>query len=210
MDGIIVLNSETPSVQYLTSVDPRLAEIISMVGAITYIPYEDPYEFLLSQIVSQMLSKKVAEKLFDKLSDLCEGVITPQSVYNLSSEQIKSVGLSKQKVGYIKCLTETVINRGIDFSELPLLSDAEIIERLKTIRGIGNWSAKMYLIFVLNRQDVLPYEDGAFLQSYKWAYKTQAPSIEEIQLSCKKWSPYSSIAARYLYRALDTGLTKIQ
>ena len=66
----------------------------------------------------------------------------------------------------------------------------------------------MYLIFVLDRQDILPYEDAAFIQSYEWMYKTKDKSMESITRKCKKWKPYSSIAARYLYRALDMGLTK--
>lgn len=76
------------------------------------------------------------------------------------------------------------------------------------MRSIGLWTAKMYLIFVLNRQNVLPVEDVAFLQSYKWMYKTDDISKNSVMKKCKKWSPYSSIAARYLYRALDIGLTK--
>lgn len=88
------------------------------------------------------------------------------------------------------------------------MSDQEIIRELTSIKGIGIWTAKMYLIFVLDRPNVLPYEDGAFLQAYRWAYKTDNLSPDAIKKKCKKWSPYSSIAARYLYRALDTGLTK--
>nr|DAO73628.1 MAG TPA: 3-methyladenine DNA glycosylase [Caudoviricetes sp.] len=68
----------------------------------------------------------------------------------------------------------------------------------------------MYLIFCLNRQDILPYEDVAFLQGYRWAYKTDDCSPSSIQKRCKKWKPYSSIASRYMYRALDTGLTKME
>lgn len=76
------------------------------------------------------------------------------------------------------------------------------------LHGIGKWTAKMYLIFVLDRQEILPYEDIAFLQSYEWLYKTKDRSKKSIEKKCKKWKPYSSIASRYLYKALDTGLTK--
>ncbi|MCC8014242.1 MAG: hypothetical protein LIO87_03520 [Eubacterium sp.] len=76
------------------------------------------------------------------------------------------------------------------------------------ILGIGKWTAKMYLIFVLDCPDVLPVEDAAFLQAYKWLYKTEDCSEKSVYKKCKKWKPYSSIAARYLYRALDMGYTK--
>ena len=101
-----------------------------------------------------------------------------------------------------------MLNEKLILSELQNLSNDEVIKKLTSLRGIGLWTAKMYLIFVLNRQNVLPVEDVAFLQSYKWMYKTDDISKNSVIKNCKKWSPYSSIAARYLYRALDTGLTK--
>ena len=82
------------------------------------------------------------------------------------------------------------------------------MSKLMSIKGIGSWSAKMYLIFVLDRQDVLPYEDVAFLQSYGWLYKTSDYSKIAVEKKCNRWKPYSSIAARYMYRALDMGMTK--
>ena len=88
--------------------------------------------------------------------------------------------------------------------------DEEVIKELTSIRGIGKWTAKMYLLFVLDRQDILPIEDGAFLQSYKCLYKKDDISKISIGKKCKKWKPYSSVAARYLYRALDIGMTKLE
>ena len=88
------------------------------------------------------------------------------------------------------------------------MDDPDVIKMLTSIKGIGNWSAKMYLIFALNRQDILPFEDMAFLQTYQWMYKTSDCKPASVSAKCKKWRPYSSIAARYMYRALDMGLTK--
>jgi 3-methyladenine DNA glycosylase/8-oxoguanine DNA glycosylase len=94
------------------------------------------------------------------------------------------------------------------FDDLARQSDGEIMKHLTSLRGIGSWSAKMYLIFVLNRLDILPYEDGAFLQAYKWLYDTEDVKPASIIYQCKPWKPYSSLAARYLYRALDAGMVK--
>lgn len=88
------------------------------------------------------------------------------------------------------------------------MNDADVMKNLTSLKGIGNWTAKMYLIFVLDRPDILPTEDVAFLQAYEWLYKTKDRSKESVEKRCKKWKPYSSVAARYLYRALDNGLTK--
>ncbi|UZT81512.1 DNA-3-methyladenine glycosylase family protein [Caproicibacterium sp. BJN0003] len=210
MSEIITLDMNTPSVQYLCKKDRRLAKVISMVGRITYSPHDDEniYSFLVHEIIEQMLSIKAGDKIYKRLEDLCNGNVTPESISKLSDEEIRSAGTSKAKVTYIRSLTNAVSNNDIDFLELQKLSDTEIIKKLTAIRGIGNWSAKMYLIFVLNRQDVLPFEDGAFLQSYRWMYKTEDCSAKAVSYKCKKWRPYSSIAARYLYRALDMGFTK--
>jgi DNA-3-methyladenine glycosylase II len=105
-------------------------------------------------------------------------------------------------------LTNKVISGEFSFKDLEALDDIDVIKILTSLPGIGNWSAKMYLIFVLNRMNVLPFEDGAFLQSYKWLYNTSDIDISSIQKKCKKWSPYSSLAARYLYRFLDDGFTQ--
>ena len=96
----------------------------------------------------------------------------------------------------------------LDFSAFPNMSDEKVLKELTRLRGIGTWSAKMYLIFTLDRKDVLPYEDVAFLQPYSWLYKTDDLKPASIIKRCKKWKPYSSIAARYFYYALDMGLTK--
>lgn len=208
MPNVVTLNIDTPSVQYLCQKDKRLAKVISMVGEITYLPHDDGYSFLVHEIIEQMLSIKAGAKIYGRLLELCHGCITPECISALSDEKIKSIGTANAKVGYIKGLTSAVLAKEIDLSTLPTLSDADVIKQLTGLRGIGNWTAKMYLIFVLDRQNVLPYEDAAFLQSYKWIYKIDSLSKAVIEKKCKKWSPYTSIAARYLYRALDMGLTK--
>lgn len=155
-----------------------------------------------------MLSIKAGKKIYSRLGELCGGEIKPESIGSLSSDEIRSIGTSSSKADYIIRLADAVIDGSLDFERFPFLSDTEVIKELLGFKGIGTWTAKMYLIFVLDRQDVLPYEDVAFLQGYKWAYKTNDVSSESIEKKCKKWKPYSSIAARYLYRALDEGLTK--
>ena len=155
-----------------------------------------------------MLSIKAGAVIYGRLEKLCDGKITPTSISVLSDEQIKSIGTSKLKVSYIRNLTAAVINGSLVYEELIEMDDASAIKKLTTIKGIGNWSAKMYLLFVLNRQDILPVEDAAFLQSYKWLYETEDCSPASVIAKCKKWKPYSSIAARYMYHSLDMGLTK--
>lgn len=208
MQDLITLDMNTSSVQYLCKKDKRLAKVISMVGTITYTPYTDSYPFLVHEIIEQMLSIKAGQKIYARLKDLCNGDITPDIVASLSDEEIRSIGTSKSKVSYIRNITNAIVSRELDLGNLAQQTDVEVTDALTKIRGIGNWTAKMYLIFVLNRSDILPWEDGAFLQSYRWMYKTDDCSPKSVEQKCRKWKPYSSIAARFLYRALDAGLTK--
>lgn len=209
MSKIITLNMDTPSVQYLCQKDKRLAKVISMVGPITYSPYEnDPYRFLIHEIIEQMLSVKVGQKIFSRLEELCAGNINPDNILALTDEQIRSTGTSNAKVEYIRNLTNALESGTLSFDNLSVMSDKDVIQEMTKIRGIGTWTAKMYLMFVLDRPDILPVEDGAFLQGYRWAYKTADCKPVSVAKKCKKWKPYSSIASRFFYRALDMGLTK--
>lgn len=209
MPHIITLNEDSPEIQYLCNKDKRLAKVISMVGPITYETHsESPYSFLVHEIIEQMLSIKAGAKIYGRLEALCEGNITPENVTALPDEKLKSIGTSDAKVSYIKGLTDAVLSSKIDLAKLEHLDDNAVTKELTQLKGIGNWTAKMFLIFVLNRQDILPFEDVAFLQGYAWAYKTNDFSPSSVKSKCKKWKPYSSIAARYMYRALDAGLTR--
>ncbi len=205
----IYLDFNSPSIKYLCSRDKRLAKVISMVGPISYCPHDsEPYAFLVHEIIEQMLSIKAGAKIYNRLVDLCNGSITPTTIHQLTDEQIKSIGTASSKVSYIRSLTTAIINGDLNLNVLEKSTDSEVYKTLTSLKGIGSWTAKMYLIFVLDRQDILPFEDVAFLQSYMWMYKTSDCTKNSVLKRCKKWSPYSSIAARYLYRALDLGLTK--
>lgn len=208
MAAIITLDRSSPGVKYLCDKDKRLAKAISMVGPINYCPYDDEYAFLIHEIIEQMLSIKAGQKIYARLEQLCNGRITPQTVSELSDEAIRSTGTSNAKVLYIRNITNAVISGKLCFDDLKKLPDEVILKKMTSLRGIGTWTAKMYLIFVLDRQDVLPFEDGAFLQSYRWLYRTTDCTAASVKKKCAKWKPYSSIAARYLYDILDLGMTK--
>lgn len=211
MGEIIILDNNSPEIQYLCKKDKRLAKVISMVGPITYETHgEDPYEFLIHEVIEQMLSLKAGNKIFSRLVDLCDGKITPSKVNKLSDNQIKSIGTANSKVSFIRSITNAVLNGELDFKSLKEMNDSDAFKYLTSFKGIGKWTANMYLIFVLNRMDILPTNDAAFLQSYEWLYKATDRSDISIRKKWKKWKPYSSIASRYLYRALNLGLTKEQ
>lgn len=208
--SLITLDETSPSIQHLCKKDKRLSKVIDAIGSLTYEPYEeDPYAFLVHEIIEQMLSIKAGARIYQRLVDLCNGDLSPNNVNKLSFDEIKSIGTATSKVKFIQSLTFAVLNNEINFLSLSILPDNEVYKELTKLPGIGNWTANMYLIFVLNRQDILPYDDAAFLQAYKWLYNARKLDKRTIIKKCKCWKPYSSIAARYLYKALDTGITKI-
>lgn len=210
MSRTVILDSQHPAVQYLCKKDKRMAKVIKMVGPISYTPFreEEMYSFLVHEIIEQMLSIKAGRRIYGRLEDLCDGSVTPEKVSRLSDVELRGIGTSASKVTYIRSVTDAILRGNLDFKELRKMSDQEVIKQLTSVRGIGNWTSKMFLIFVLDRPDILPVEDGAFLQTYRWLYKTTDCSKKAVVKKCRKWKPYSSAAARFFYRALDMGLTK--
>ncbi len=205
-----ILNSYSDvnsKIAYLYDADLKLSKVIDKIGIITIHYHNDPFTFLVHEIIGQMLSSSVARIITERLSSLCE--INPNNLLQIEYSKLREIGISKGKVESILQLSKKVESGELSFESLEEASDEEVLKILTSFKGIGNWTAKMYLLFYLQRDDVLPFEDGAFLQAYRWLYNTKITKPESIARRCKKWKPYSSIAARYMYRALDTGLTKI-
>ncbi len=133
---------------------------------------DSSYSFLIHEIIEQTLSVKAGQKIYARFEELCCGEVKPNRVSQLPIDEIREAGMSKSKARSILALTSAIIDRSIDLDSLCKMSGKEVIKQLTSIHGIGNWTAKMYLLFVLGRPDVLPYEDGTFLQTYRWLYKS--------------------------------------
>lgn len=196
-------------INYLKRSDDRLAKVIDYFGTLRIDSREtDSFGFLTREIVGQMISARVKKVIFARLLNLCDYNLTPENISIISVDNLRQIGLSSSKARFIKNLAEIILKNNFDFESLKFLNDEEILLKLKQIDGVGNWTAKMYLIFFLQRENVLPFEDGAFIQSYKWLYNKSDISPRSIIKTCSPWKPYSSLAARYLYMVLDNGLTK--
>lgn len=202
-----VLTRENPAVRYLCERDERLSRLVAVVGSVECRPpSESPFAFLVHEITEQMLSVKAAERIFSRISSLCPAGLTPDALSGVSAEQLRSCGVSSRKATAILSLADSVRTGQLDLASLEAMSDEGVMSKLTSLRGIGNWTAKMYLIFVLDREDVLPFEDGAFLQAYRWLYQSSDCSRRAVEATCTPWKPHSSTAARFLYHALDAGL----
>ena len=208
LNVVVCLNRQSPAIRHLCGSDDALRKLILHIGDITYYLNYDSLKFLVDTIIGQMLSNKVADVLSNRLLNLCDGDITIDSLEQLSIADFRGIGLSTRKAEYIQGLIEHVKNHPGYFDKLQNKVDKDVLHELIKLRGIGSWSAKMFLIFVLDRPDILPYEDGAFLQAFNWLYPSSKLTKDSIIMICERWRPYSSIASRYLYIALDSGLTK--
>ena len=196
----------SPEIIHLCASDPRLAAVIKALGPLHCEPVCDPFSFVVQTIVGQMLSVRVADVISARLDGLCGGSATPGSIVALSAEALTGAGLSRAKAAAVRVLAETVIQDPHFFDRLETLTDDAVQKELTSLRGIGNWTAKMYLLFVLQRPDVLPFEDGALQQAFRWLYNTADAGRATIESQAHAWRPYASLASRYLYNALDGGL----
>lgn len=192
------------AVLHLKKCDPVLCAIIERVG-----PYRmqyGPAEFasLAESIVYQQLNGRAAATIFDRFAALAGDPLTPAGILKLSDEQLRSVGLSKQKSAYLKDLAAKTAAGVLDFSRLHELADDEVIKHLTQVKGIGVWTAHMFLMFSLRRPDVLPTGDYGVQMAMKKHYKKRKlPKAKDMEKIAKAWAPYRSVACWYLWRSLD-------
>ena len=167
--------------------------------------YREPtFEMLARAIVFQQLSTKAARTIYGRLEEAAGGQLTPQAIQNLSVGEMRRAGLSRQKLGYIRDLAEHAISGKVDFARLPDMSDEEVIASLTDIKGVGVWTAHMFLIFSLRRPNVLPTGDLGVRMAIQRAYrKRKPPTPKQVEQIARTWHPYCSFAAWYLWRSLE-------
>lgn len=186
-----------------------MGEIISAVGPCTLRPRRDHFVLLCKSIYSQQISSAVATVLFGRFREHFPlKRPTPARVLSLlttgTEAQLKGCGLSRQKKAYLIDLSRHFLSNAIPNHRLSRLTDDQIIEALTAVKGIGRWTAEMFLIFVLNRPDVLPVDDLGLQRAAKSAYRLKhSPSPKELLKLGEKWRPYRTIASWYLWRAAD-------
>ena len=171
------------------------------------VQHDDPFRALTRAIVGQQLSTKAAATIWRRFAEKCGGPgarLTPAAVARVSDADLRAVGLSGQKLGYIRDLCTRVMNRSLDLRSLDSMSDDEVITALTAVKGVGRWTAEMFLIFRLQRPDVLPLGDLGILKAVQRAYGLRAvPSPQRLTRLGENWRPYRSVACWYLWASLD-------
>jgi DNA-3-methyladenine glycosylase II len=192
------------AVNHLKKCDPVLRAIIERVGPfrMEYGPAE--FHSLAEAIVYQQLNGRAAVTIFNRFAALAGEPLTPAGILKLTDEQLRSVGLSKQKSAYLKDLAAKTASGQLDFARLPELSDEEVIEHLTQVKGIGVWTAHMFLMFSLRRPNVLPTGDYGVQMAVKKHYKKRKlPKPKDMEKIARAWEPYRSVACWYMWRSLD-------
>ena len=203
-------DSDAGAVEHLRKADDTLAELIDRLGPLDEEERRrgrpaDAYGALLRSIVGQQLSTKAARSIYGRVTELFGGrTPTPEELLAADPEQVRGAGLSRPKVAYMRSLAEHVVSGELELDRLDERSDERIVEELTAVKGLGQWTADMFLIFHLRRPDVLPVGDLGIRRAVERAYGLPGiPAPEEVEMLGERWRPYRSLASLYLWRSLN-------
>jgi DNA-3-methyladenine glycosylase II len=193
--------------KYLAVADPVLVPIIKSAGLATLTAHKNYYGALVNSIISQQLSLKAADAIEKRFLALFDGKFpTPQQIQTVSADKLRAIGFSYMKANYVHDLARHIINGKLKFEKFDKLSNHEIIAELTDVKGIGEWTAHMFLMFCMGRLDVLPVGDLGIRNGVTKLYglKKAATPEKVIQIAKKnKWAPYQSVASWYIWHSLD-------
>lgn len=191
----------------LSKSDPVIAALIARFGPCTITPHTNYYSQLLRSIIGQQLSVKAAATIYGRFLELFNSDLpTPEQILAIDNEKMRAVGCSYAKINYIKDLAQHIIDGRLDLDHIATLPNDVVIEQLVAVKGIGEWSAHMFMMFSLGRLDILPTGDlgvrKGMMQEYGLAELPKPVEMHKIALE-NGWTPYQSIASWYLWESLD-------
>lgn len=192
-------------IKHFQTVDPVLAGVLSHMEFPEVTPHDDHFQELCDVIISQQLSSKAAATIFARFENLFpKKNITPEKLLKLSDAEIRAVGTSGSKTVFLKNLARAVVEKEIILEDLPRMTNEEIIAALTKLKGIGPWSADMFLMFSLGREDVFSYGDLGLRRAIQKLYNFKSePTQKQVEKLSGRWSPYRTYAARILWKSLE-------
>lgn len=188
----------------VADIDPVVAGLVEAAGPIRYRPRDPdgPFGALVRAIVFQQLAGRAAAAIHGRVRALVPGPLTPEALSAVPDADLRSAGLSAAKLASLRDLSVKVLDGTVTLNSRTRRSDDEVIERLVTVRGIGRWTAEMFLLFELRRLDVWPVDDLGVRQGYGLAWGIEAPTPRQLQPLGDRFRPYRSIVARYCWEAV--------
>jgi DNA-3-methyladenine glycosylase II len=192
--------------RHLMKADPKLSLIIRRVGPcdLHSVAPKDPFDALCMSIASQQLSTKAAATIYGRFADLFPNrKPAPERVMTLTDDEIRACGFSRPKVTFIKDLASHVLDGRLDLKGLKKHADDDVMQQLVAVKGIGRWTAEIFLMFRLGRPDILPADDLGLMNAVQRAYKLRArPDAKKLRRMGEAWRPYRSVASWYLWQSL--------
>ena len=181
--------------------DPVMARLIDEHGPVTVEPAEEPFRRLCVSIVNQLVSTAAAETIRERAFAVLDDEVTPERVLATDPADLRAAGLSESKVDYLRSAARAFQERDLRPAELSELSDEAVVERLTEIRGVGEWTARMYLLFVLERPDILPLGDLAVRRGIENLYADDGEELTRAEMReiAEAWRPHRSVATRYIW-----------
>ena len=199
---------DNEKVKYLISTDEKLGKLIRYINKTELIIEEDGFKCIVKYIIGQQISDKARETIWQRVCAILKN-ITPENILAINDNELRKVGLSERKINYIKILASAVISEDINFYDFKELTNEEIIKKLTALKGIGQWTAEMYLIFSLGRENVLSKGDGTIRRTIQWMYDLEKlPSSEMLTKYFSSWSQYATIVSSYLWKSIELGLVQ--
>lgn len=199
---------DNEKVKYLIGTDDKLGKLIQYINKTELIIEEDGFKCIVKYIIGQQISDKARETIWQRVCTILKNV-TPEKILAISDNELRKIGLSERKVNYIKTLAAAVISKDINFYDFRKLTNEEIIKKLTALKGIGQWTAEMYLIFSLGRENILSKGDGTIRRTIQWMYDLEKlPSSEMLTKYFSSWSQYATIVSSYLWKSIELGLVQ--
>jgi len=195
--------------RYLKEADPVISKIIRIQKNDTFLTRKNTtFETFFKIIIGQQISIEAASSIERRIRKKIKS-ITPKKIINIADSDLRELGLSFRKIKYIKEIAEICINDSKFFLDIKLLSDSEAIKLLSSLYGIGPWSAEMFLIFQLNRQNILPTGDVGLINSFCKNYQIDKKDfLKEVSNQKQIWEPYCTVATWYLWRDIDADIVQ--
>ena len=199
---------DNEKVKYLITTDDKLGKLIKYINKTELIIEEDGFKCIVKYIIGQQISDKARETIWQRVCAILKN-ITPENILAINDNELRKVGLSERKINYIKILASAVISEDINFYDFKELTNEEIIKKLTALKGIGQWTAEMYLIFSLGRENVLSKGDGTIRRTIQWMYDLEKlPSSEILLKYFSSWTQYATIVSSYLWKSIELGLVQ--
>jgi len=200
----LVSNRKMAAVKHLAVADLRLAVIIKSIGACEIKLRKDPFQSLVETIIYQQLAGGAADAIYGRFVKIYGRFPRPSQLLATKDARLRAAGLSSRKIEYLKDLATRVSDGQLKLGLLPEMPDEEVIEQLEKVKGIGRWTAEMFLIFCLGRLNVLPVGDLGLRKAMQKAYSlSELPSPENMRTIAQPWNPYCSIATWYMWKSLE-------